>query len=285
MESFLKMTTAAAALAGSALCCAPANAAYVGIGVGPIGFDIHSGGCCDQWGCPGDYWTYPISYGPVYYDNAWYRGPVYYRTVNGAHWYWIHGAWHRDQWRGPRPTWARDVRYGRPLGLDYYRAHGFRVRDEDWRAWRDRDYRTRTGYREDNRGGSYANGDRIRDYDHDTYDRDRNRDEDRGAMDRDRTYDRGYDHDYDRDRGTYEHSGYDRDRYRTGPDGQSRDHGNSGPSDQTRDRDRSPGTENGYEKTRYQQPVGEHGHVTPPPPSRSTTKPKSNPDAGSGPGD
>ena len=115
MRDFLKMTTAAAALAGSALFCGPANAAYVGVGVGPIGFDIYSGGYCDRWGCPNDYWTYPIFYGPVYYDNAWYRGPVYYRTVGGERWYWIHGAWHRDQWRGARPRWARVYRYGAGL--------------------------------------------------------------------------------------------------------------------------------------------------------------------------
>src|SRR5579864_9023726 len=146
MKHILKLTTAAAALASTALFCAPASAAYVGIGVGPVGFDLYSGGYCDRWGCPNDYWSYPIFYGPVYYDNVWYRGPVYYRTVDGERWYWIHGGWHRDMWRGERPSWARVDHYGPPLGLDYYREHGFRVRDTDWRAWQDRGYRYRTGY-------------------------------------------------------------------------------------------------------------------------------------------
>src|SRR5579871_1130950 len=131
MKAFLKMTTAAAALAGAALASAPASAQYVGVGVGPIGFDVYSGGYCDRWGCPTDYWNYPIYYGPVYYDNVWYRGPVYTRVVDGERWYWIHGAWHNDQWRGPRPSWARTGHYGEPLGLDYYRAHGSRVSDRD----------------------------------------------------------------------------------------------------------------------------------------------------------
>src|SRR5205823_14142829 len=145
-----------------------AHAAWVGVGVGPIGFDIYSGGYCDRWGCPREYWNYPIFYGPVYYGSAWYRGPVYYRSVNGERWYWIHGAWHRDQWRGPRPTWARDTHYGPPRGLDYYREHGFRVRDEDWRAWHDRDYRYRTGYDRDRHEDRYReyDRDRYRDYDH-----------------------------------------------------------------------------------------------------------------------
>ncbi|HLY06173.1 MAG TPA: hypothetical protein VKR31_10525 [Rhizomicrobium sp.] len=216
MKSVLKLTTAAAALAGTALFCAPASAVIVGVGVGPIGFDVYSGGYCDRWGCPTDYWTYPIYYGPIYYDHAWYRGPVYYRTVNGERWYWVHGAWRRDEWRGARPTWARYYHYGPALGLDYYRTHGFRVRDNDWRAWQDRDYRYRTGYRDYDRGGAYGNedrySDRYRDYDNDRdryggYDRD-------GAYDRDMDRDNGYDRDYDRDRGTYEHTGtYDRDRY------------------------------------------------------------------------
>jgi hypothetical protein len=110
-------------------------------------------------------------------------------------------------------------------------------------------------------------------------------------MNPDMDRDRGSDHDYDRARGTYEHSGYDRDQHReydrdrTRSDDQTRDHGNSGQSDQNRDRDRS-GTENGYEKTKYEQQPGVHGHAkTPPVTSHSSSKPKSNPDQDNGPSD
>ncbi|MGH6890266.1 MAG: hypothetical protein ACREHF_13910 [Rhizomicrobium sp.] len=166
MNSFMTITTAAAALLGSvAFMGGPANAAEWGVrvGVGPgIGFDVHSGGYCDRWGCPGHYWAYPIYYGPVFYDGTWFRGPAYTRVVNGEHWYWIHGGWHRDQWRGPRPQWARGHRYGPALGLDYYREHGFRVSDRDWHDWynhnRSRAYHT--GYTQDRNNTGY---DRPRD--------------------------------------------------------------------------------------------------------------------------
>jgi hypothetical protein len=280
MKTFLKLGTAAAVLAGAAALSTPASAAWVGVGVGPIGFDVYSGGYCDRWGCPSEYWGYPVYYGPVYYGSAWYRGPVYYRSVGAERWYWIHGAWHRDQWRGPRPAWARNYHYGPALGLDYYRAHGFRVRDEDWRAWHDRDrYRYRTDYYRDR--DDYRAGDRDRGYDHD-YDRER------GTYGRS-GYDRDQHRDYDRDnsRGTM-HTRYDRDqdrmrsdRDRMRPDDQTRDHGNPGASD----RDRS-GSENGYEKTKYEQQPGMHGHAKPPPvTSHSSSKQKSNPDEDNGPSD
>ncbi|MFZ1007140.1 MAG: hypothetical protein WAN65_09900 [Candidatus Sulfotelmatobacter sp.] len=100
------------------------------VGVGPegggIGFDFSSGGYCDRWGCPGDYWGFPVFYGPVYYDGEWYNGPVYYREYDGGYEYWVHGGWHRDEWRGERPDWARDVHYGPALGHDYYRSDEFR---------------------------------------------------------------------------------------------------------------------------------------------------------------
>lgn len=234
MKAFLKITTAAAALSGAlALMGGSASAAQfnVGVGVGPVGFDFHSGGYCDRFGCPSRYWAYPIYYGPVFYDGAWFRGPVYTRVVDGEHWYWIHGAWHRDQWHGPRPRWARDYHYGPALGLDYYRTHGFHVSDRDWRAWNDRDrYRAyRAGYMEDR----YRNG------------------EDRYQSDRDwyRTHHQNYENRYREDRDQYEHTryengrdrGYDRDTY-------DRDHGYS-------DRERPMNT--GYEQ--------ERGHPRTPP--------------------
>ena len=150
MKALLKITTAAAALLGSVVLCGPpASATDVDVGVGPIGFDIHTGGYCDRWGCPQHFWKYPIFYGPVYYEDAWYRGPVYYRVEDGVHWYWIHGGWHRNQWEGPRPEWARVDHYGPALPLDYYREHGFRVSERDWRNWNDRYGEYRAGYNPD----------------------------------------------------------------------------------------------------------------------------------------
>ena len=138
MKTLLKMATVAAVMAGAAFFAsepARADGVSVSIGVPGIGFSYDSGGYCDSWGCPSDYWGYPVYYGPVYWGGAWYRGPVYYRHRYGHTWYWVHGGWHRDQWRGPRPHWYRhNYRYGPALGYDYYRGHGFRHdRDRYWR--------------------------------------------------------------------------------------------------------------------------------------------------------
>ena len=142
MRTFFKVITTAAVLTGAAMfASAPARADGVSItiGVPGIGFSYSSGGYCDDWGCPQDYWDYPVYYGPVYYRGEWYRGPVYYRLRHGHYYYWLRGGWHRDQWRGPRPRWYRrhDYHYGRSLGYDYYRSHGFRHdRDPHWRRHR-----------------------------------------------------------------------------------------------------------------------------------------------------
>lgn len=214
MRPFLKLTTAAAALLGTvAFTGAPANAEWgISVGVGPaIGFDVHSGGYCDRWGCPGQYWAYPIFYGPVFYDGMWFRGPVYTRVVDGEHFYWIHGGWHRDQWRGPRPQWARVYHYGPALGLDYYREHGFRVNDRDWHDWNDHDrYRAyHAGYTEDRFNSGY---DRYRD------DRNWYRDRNGYGNDQNRYHDRyehtGYGNDDGRYHDQYQHNGYGNDEGR-----------------------------------------------------------------------
>jgi hypothetical protein len=83
---------------------------------------------------------------------------------------------------------------------------------------------------------------------------------------------------YDRDQNRMRS---DQDRMRS--DDQTRDHGNSGPNDQNRDRDRS-GSENGYEKAKYEQQPGMQGHAKPPPvTSHSSSKQKSNRDKDNGP--
>jgi hypothetical protein len=106
----------------------------LGLGHGGIGIDIGSGGYCDRWGCPDDYWDYPVFYGPVFYDDEWFEGPVYYRRHHGEYQYWIRGGWHYDQWEGDRPDWARDTYYGEALGRDYYESDEFRHGDQ--RSWR-----------------------------------------------------------------------------------------------------------------------------------------------------
>jgi hypothetical protein len=154
MRSTFKALAAAATMAGAAMfASAPAKADGFGITFGPgggVSFSVSSGGYCDEWGCPDDYWGYPVYYGPVFYHGRWYNGPIYYRYYGGNYWYWVHGGWRRDEWRGPRPGWWRgNYRYGSALSLDYYRSHGFHVRDNDWRRYRswsrthnwDRDHR------------------------------------------------------------------------------------------------------------------------------------------------
>lgn len=160
MTSFFK-TAAAAALTGTALfLSAPARADdfSVSIGVPGVAFSYDSGGFCDSWGCPGDYWDYPVYYGPVYYDDEWFDGPVYYRVIDGDYWYWVHGGWHRDQWHGPRPHWWGHYRYGPALGYTFYSGHGFHHGHDrywhgaDWHPGRD------NGWHGDHRGWDRHDG-------------------------------------------------------------------------------------------------------------------------------
>jgi hypothetical protein len=141
------LTAAAIALAGGALCvAAPAQAAdifdrwgnlRISIGVpGAVAYDYNSGGYCDSFGCPDGYWDQSVWYGPVYFGGAWYQGPVYYRDIGGEHWYWIHGGWHRDEWRGPHPNWWRaDYHFGPALGFSWYQGHGFHIPKHHMDYW------------------------------------------------------------------------------------------------------------------------------------------------------
>jgi hypothetical protein len=136
MRKTFKTAIAALMLAGGAMFAAPASAQSFGLGIGPHGgitFSYDSGGYCDDWGCPDDFWDMPVYYGPVFWDGYWYDGPVYYRIWYGQRQYWIHGAWRYDQWRGSRPDWWRPGRLGPALGMDFYRTHNFRGRWEDER--------------------------------------------------------------------------------------------------------------------------------------------------------
>ena len=133
-----------AVVACAALAVTPAAAQDVNISVGfpGVAFSYSSGGYCDSWGCPGEFWNYPVYYCPVYYGNRWYRGPVYYRFDRGVYWYWVHGGWRRDAWFRPRPRWACIDRFGPPLDLDFYIWNGFYVRD----SWRYNWYRYRNDW-------------------------------------------------------------------------------------------------------------------------------------------
>src|SRR5579872_284567 len=97
------MALTALVLAGTAVIATPASAQSFGLGFGPGGgitFSYDSGGYCDSFGCPDDFWDMPVFYGPVFWNGAWYDGPVYYRDWYGRRQYWIHGAWRFDEWRG-----------------------------------------------------------------------------------------------------------------------------------------------------------------------------------------
>jgi len=137
MKRLITQTLMAAAIGGTVLSATPASAVSVSVNVGfpGVGFSYNSGGYCDSWGCPNQFWNYPIYYCPVYYRGRWYSGPAYYRNSGGGYQYWIHGGWRRDSWNRPRPSGACVDRYGPPLDLDFYIWNGFNVRDQ-WRySW------------------------------------------------------------------------------------------------------------------------------------------------------
>jgi hypothetical protein len=187
----MKLTVAAAAIAGASLfASAPAQADSFGFRFGPhggIGFSYDTGGYCDSWGCPDDFWDYPIAYCPVFFRGEWYRGPFYYIYRHGRYYYWIHGGWRSDDWGFRRPYGACVDRFGPALDFDFYLSHGFRWRD-DWR------YRWYRGH-----GGRNWDRDRHRDWH--TWDMDRRgdrHDRNRGDWNRGGSDGRVWDHSGDR---------------------------------------------------------------------------------------
>lgn len=103
-----------------------------------IRFSLETGGYCDNSGCPDRFWRYPVHYGPVFVEGRWFLGPVYFRGDRYGREYWVRGAWHRDEWRGRRPGWARESHDGPALSFSYYADHGFRL-EGHWRHQFDRD--------------------------------------------------------------------------------------------------------------------------------------------------
>ena len=142
MKSSLKFTLLASSLIGLALASAPgAQARYNGWNDrnGSISTSPDTGGYCDRAGCPDHFWRYPIHYGPVFVHRHWYRGPLYFRGDRYGRQYWVDGGWHRDEWRGPRPAWARQGHDGPPMAFEYYSSHGFQMGDR-WRHQHDSEF-------------------------------------------------------------------------------------------------------------------------------------------------
>jgi hypothetical protein len=154
MMAFKKILTAALFLSAAAFAPgAPANAAVA------FGFSFHSGDVGFVFGSPcygSRVCGYPVYSAPVFIEGEWYQGFVYYRWDHGVRLFWYHGAWRRDEWRGPRPT---------------------RIEWRDWRehgAWRD-DWRDDRDWHE-----RHDNKERRGRFENERSERERGRDRDRG---------------------------------------------------------------------------------------------------------
>lgn len=151
MNNSLKLALLASSIAGMALIASSdgmTRPRWHDDQYGSISTSPATGGYCDTAGCPDHFWRYPVHYGPVFFHGRWFRGPIYFRGDRWAREYWVRGGWHRDEWRGPRPYWARASHDGPPLAFEYYRDHGFDLGDH-WRREHDAD-----------NGGHDWNGDR-----------------------------------------------------------------------------------------------------------------------------
>jgi hypothetical protein len=169
MKTYWKTALAALAVTAGSVAAVPASAQSFGLGFGPEGgirFSYDSGGYCDPFGCPDDFWDMPVYYGAVFWHGAWYDGPVYYREAFGRRQFWIHGDWRNDEWRGPHPGWWREGRYGPPLGVDYYRSNGFHGRwDRGGNDRRDHGRDNGSGFDQRDNGRGYNQEDGGRGFD------------------------------------------------------------------------------------------------------------------------
>jgi hypothetical protein len=159
-----KAAALAAVLAAASAAPAKADSFGLNFGSGGVSFSYDSGGYCDSFGCPDGYWDLPLYDCPVFWRGQWYRGPVYYRRHQGREFFWLHGDWRYDEWRGPRPSGACYGRYRPALGFEFYERNGFRIRDDWSRRWyRDhgRDWNNRYRFNErDRRDGDHRDWDR-----------------------------------------------------------------------------------------------------------------------------
>ena len=197
MKASIKTTLLASSIAALAIAATPAALArYHGNDDrgGAITFSLESGGYCDNAGCPDRFWKYPVHYGPVFVQGRWYRGPVYFRGDRYGREYWVRGGWHRDEWSGRRPGWARESHDGPALGFGYYADHGFRLGDR-WRHQNNDDNGGRGGDHGDNRGdqGDNRGGDHGDNHGGDNGDRGDNWHPDHGGQNGDNNGGRGGD--------------------------------------------------------------------------------------------
>ena len=163
MKPALKLALLASSIVGLSLAAAPAALGrYDSYGDRnrAISTSPETGGYCDNAGCPDHFWRYPIHYGPVFVRGQWYLGPLYFRGDRFGRQYWVRGGWHRDEWRGHRPGWARQSYDGPPLAFEYYGNHGFRLGDR-WRHEHDADLggdNGRKGGDHRDNGGDHGDG-------------------------------------------------------------------------------------------------------------------------------
>jgi hypothetical protein len=100
MNNFKKIAVGGLMLAGAMLGLAvPANAGVaVGVTVGTPGVAVRVGNpCFKPYRFRPAYCGYPAYGRPLFVDGAWYREPVYVRTVGGRKYFWLHNGWVRDR--------------------------------------------------------------------------------------------------------------------------------------------------------------------------------------------
>jgi len=155
MKNVAKLALGALLMMGTATAVTAPASAGVGFGVS-FGWDgpgyVPFGDPCayydyydapPPWGLPPDYCEYPVYFGPVYWGDMWYRGPIYYRWNNGYRLYWINGGWRRDQWRGgAMPSVRWDDRGGFRGGV----GRGGREGGQGWSGPRGGHYGSGSGF-------------------------------------------------------------------------------------------------------------------------------------------
>lgn len=140
MKTIARFAAGAVFLAGVAVIGATPAAAHTSVGIS-FGFGVgpgygyygpgygyaygpgYGGDDCDYydyydvpppWGLPPGYCGYPVYYGPVYWGDTWYRGPIYYRWDGDRRLFWLNGGWRHNEWHHryrPHIEW-RDRSYG-----------------------------------------------------------------------------------------------------------------------------------------------------------------------------
>jgi hypothetical protein len=120
MKKFAMAALGALMMAGgTAATTTPADARVsIGIGIGipgpAYGYDSgyrYSARFCDPYSyaydpyrCDEERYGDDYYYDPIFFGGEWYRGPFRYRRYNGYPEYWVGGGWHRNEWRGARPS-------------------------------------------------------------------------------------------------------------------------------------------------------------------------------------